>query len=101
MLSKIFEHCLLLLFQDFFVPSEFQFGFKKGKGCRDALFIVNETVNYFASNSSTVCLCAIDLTKAFDNLNHSILFSKFVESVPFCLVKILCDWYSKCSYIVK
>ena len=29
-LSKIFEHCLLLLFQDFFVPSEFQFGFKKG-----------------------------------------------------------------------
>ena len=101
-LSKIFEHCLLLLFQDFLVSSEFQFGFKKGKGCRDALFIVNETVNYFASNCSTVCLCAIDLTKAFDNLNHSILFSKLIErSVPFCLVKILCDWYSKCSCIVK
>ena len=40
-LSKIFEHCLLLLFQDFLVSSEFQFGFKKGKGCRDALLIAS------------------------------------------------------------
>ena len=101
-LSKLFEHCLLQLFQDSLVSSEFQFGFKKGKGCRDALFIVNETVDYFVSNCSTVSLCAIDLTKAFDNLNHSILFLKLIENnVPFCLIKILKDWYCKCVCNVK
>ena len=47
-------------------------------------------------------LCAIDLTKAFDNLNHSILFLKLIgKNVPFCLIKILKDWYSKCVCNVK
>ena len=45
------------------------------------LFVVNETVDYFVSNCSTVYLCAIDLTKAFDNLNHSILFLKLIEKM--------------------
>jgi len=31
--SKVFEHCIINKFEPFFVTSDSQFGFKKGRGC--------------------------------------------------------------------
>ena len=44
----------MALFGDFLNSSANQFGFKKDKGTRDAIFAVSETVNYYNSNGSTV-----------------------------------------------
>ena len=73
-ISKIFEHCLLQLFDSFLLSDERQFGFKKGKGCRDAIHCLSEIVNFYTSNNTTINICTVDLSKAFDNLNHSIFF---------------------------
>ena len=101
-ISKVFEHCLLMLFNDYFFSSPNQFGFKKGKGTRDAIFTLSETVNHFVSNGSTVNICALDVSKAFDKISHQALFSKLIiRKAPLCLIEILINWYSKCFCQVK
>jgi len=101
-ISKIFEHCLLTLFGDYFASCEHQFGFKKGRGCRDAVFALSETVNYYANNASTVNICTVDVSKAFDKISHQALFSKLINrKAPLCLIKLLINWYSKCVSQVK
>ena len=101
-MSTNFESCILKLFHEFFVSSDFQFGFKKGKGCRDALFTLSETVNYFVCNNSTVNICAVDLSRAFDEIKHDVLFDKLMQKkFPVCIVSTLHDWYSKCFCLVK
>ena len=68
-ISKVFELCLVELFGEFLSSSSFQFGFKKGKGCRDIIYTLSETINYFVTNRSTVniyvqLICRKLLTKS-------------------------------------
>jgi len=37
-ISKLFELCLSMVFQPWLQSDELQFAFKKGRGCRDAIF---------------------------------------------------------------
>ena len=101
-ISKIFEQCLFSMFADYLTSSANQFGFKKGKGTRDAIFAVNESVSYYVNNCSTVNICTIDISKAFDKINHKALFIKLIKrKTPMCFVKILVNWYSKCFCRVR
>ena len=45
-ISKVFEHCLLLLFKDYLYSSERQFGFKKNIGCAHAIFSVRKVMDF-------------------------------------------------------
>ena len=84
------------------MSDERQFEFKKGKGCKDAIHWLSEIVNFYTSNNTTVNICTVDLSKAFDNLNHSILFQKLVKrNVPHCFILLLQNWYRKCSCLIK
>ena len=69
-MSKVFEHCLLKQLQLCVASTDNQFGFKKGLSCSHAIYSVRNIVNRFVSRGSTVNLCAIDLSKAFDKVNH-------------------------------
>jgi len=53
----------------FFGSSENQFGLKN-TGCSNAIYSVRKTVENYVNGGSTVNLCAIDLSKAFDKVNH-------------------------------
>ena len=94
-LSKVFEMCILELYGDYFVTSDLQFGFKKRLGCSHALYTVKSVVQHFTSGSSTVNLCALDMSKAFDKLNHYALFIKLmVRGIPLAIFNVLIYWYS-------
>ena len=78
-ISKIFEHCILERFDSFLGSNDNQFGFKKGIGCSHAIFTVRNSVDRIISGGSTANLCAVDLSKAFDKVNHNALFIKLMK----------------------
>lgn len=101
-ISKIFEHSLLFLYGNVFKSSDRQLGFKAGLGCVHAIYCVRKVVDFFVSNDSTVNICCLDISKAFDKVNHNCLLYKLLQlSIPLCVVNILHDWYSKLFARVK
>jgi len=52
-------------------------------------------VNFYANNDSTLDVSFLNMAKAFDRLNHSVIFIKLMKrNVPAPLVKLLSYWYS-------
>lgn len=101
-ISKIFEHCLLNRLLPWFKSSSNQFGFKKGHGCNHAIYVAHTTIEHFISQQSTVNICALDLTKAFDKVQHDILFIKLmVRNVPRNFIKLLHNWYSHSTIRIR
>ena len=78
-LSKIFEHCILDRYCKYFVTSDNQFGFKREWSCAHAIYTLRSVVDYYVNYGSTVNVCLLDLSKAFDKMNHHGLFIKLME----------------------
>ena len=45
--QKVFELCVHDKFKGFLTSHSLQFGYKKGTSCKDAVFAVQQTVNYW------------------------------------------------------
>jgi hypothetical protein len=101
-LSKIFEHRILERYSNYFSTNDNQVGFKKNLSCSHAVFTVNNIVGRFVNGGSTVNLCAIDLSKAFDKTNHHALLIKLMKRhLPNNLLDILDLWLSNSWSCVK
>ena len=101
-LSKVYELCLLKLYSKFLYSSGQQFGFKEGTGCTHAIYALHQTINYYNKGGSAVHLCSIDLAKAFDKVDYSVLFQKMMKrKCPAKFIRILRDWYDKSFTSVK
>ena len=93
-ISKVFEYCFLDRCESLFGSSENQFGFKKNTGCSNAIFSVRKTAENYVNGGSTVNLCAIDLSKAFDKVNHHALFIKLMNrNIPVQLLDIIINLF--------
>jgi len=73
-ISKVFEHCILDRYDCYFSSNKNQFGFKKGIDCSQVVYTVRKIVTRFVDGGITVNLCALDLSKAFDKVNHAALY---------------------------
>lgn len=47
-----------------------QFAFTKGMSTSDACLVLKETVNMYMKNRGSACVCFMDLSKAFDRVDH-------------------------------
>ena len=89
-ISKLFELVIIEICKPYLHTDDLQFGFKEGLGCANAVFVLNETVQYFTSKGSSVFSAALDLKKCFDRINHSKLFSSLLNAgLPLWIVCIL------------
>ena len=101
-LSKILEHCILDRFNQFFLTSDNQFGLKNGLSCSQVIYSVRCIVNKYTEGDSTVSICALDLSKAVDKVNHFALLSKLMaKNVPVLLLRLVERWFSLACTCVK
>jgi len=97
-ISKVFEHCILFRYDCYFRRNANQFGFKRGIGCSQAVYTFRKIVTRFVDGGSTVYLCALDLSKAFDKVNNAALDIKLMKRrLPARLLDLLVYWFDNCS----
>ena len=77
-------------------------GSKKSLDCSHAIYCVRNIVNHYVSHGSTVNLCALDITKAFDRLNHDRLFINLMRRfILATLLNVLEKWLGICYTYVS
>ena len=58
------------------------------------VYALTEFIEYLKNRSTSVYVAFLDASKAFDKVNHWLLFKKLIErQMPLYLVTILCYWY--------
>ena len=101
-ISKLFEVVLLTVCGDALNTDSLQFGFKDSVGCADAIFTLKSTMEYFVDRGSSVYIASLDISKAFDRVNHYKLYQSLLSAgVPVIIVDILHNWYSKLFFAVR
>ena len=75
-ISKVFELVILERCRSIMATSPHQFGFKTKHGTELSIFALKQVVEYYITNSSNAYMCYVDLSKAFDRIEHVILFRK-------------------------
>ena len=61
------------------VSSDHQFGFKEKHSTDMAVYVLKEVIDHYLRNRSPVFVCFLDTRKAFDRVNHWILFDKLLR----------------------
>ena len=89
--SKVFEHVILFRLEDYPWTNDNQFGFKRSHSTNLCVDALTELIEYFKSQSTSICVAFLDVSKAFDKISHWTLFKKNIDrNVAIYLVKILC-----------
>lgn len=99
LILKLFDYVILELFSDTFSSVNLQFGFQKNLSTTMCSWTILETVNYYINRDTSVFICFLDLSKAFDTVKHDLLFKKLAEKIPpiFLRVIIFSYLHQKCS----
>ena len=101
-ISKVFESAILHKFEGYLWTTDNQFGFKSSHFTGLCVYALTEFIEYLKRRSTSVHVAFLDSSKAFDKINHWVLFKKLLNrGVPIYLVKVLCYWYQHQSMYVK
>ena len=93
-LSKVFELVLLNDVKSYLTSDKLQFGFKQDSSCAHAIFTMRSVVEHYCNSGSTVAVCALDIAKAFDRVDHYALLSLLIDrKVPKYFIRIMLKWF--------
>ena len=90
-ISKLLEDVLLQSIKKYDTFDDMhQFGFKKQHSTVMGCSVLKRVIDYYRNNGSYVLACFLDLSKAFDRVNHKTLFTKLARlNIPGNLLKLL------------
>ncbi len=83
--------------------SEFQAGFRSGTGCIEQAFVLNTLIQNQLRNKKAKLFCMfVDLSQAFDSVNHDILWRKLSEKgVSSKFINVIRELYSHAKAQVR
>ena len=86
----------------YLITHDHQLGFKT-KHCADiCIFSVKSIIKYDTGHETPVYTCFLDVSKAFDRVNHLTLFTILINScISLLIVRILVFWYKTHQLCVK
>jgi hypothetical protein len=61
---------MLYAFDDYLIAADNQFGFESKISCTHAIYTVQTIVNGFINGGDTASLCGLDVSNAFDCVDH-------------------------------
>ena len=94
-LSKIIENIILNRISQYLLTNPNQFGFKAKLGTDMPIYLLKEMIDKYKSSNGNVFMCFLDASKAFDRVNHNLLYSKLLRrGTPPYIVRLLNYWYS-------
>ncbi len=76
---KMFEYCLLPRMNKHLKLDQHQFGYRKNTGCLNVVSVLKEIILNYTNKNTNVHTAVLDMSKAFDKINHNILVKKLVE----------------------
>ena len=81
-MAKLFSTILYTRMREVVEPnlSEEQFGFRRGRGCTDAVHVLRLVVEKSAEWGEQLWIAALDVEKAFDQVHHEDLFDALLAS---------------------
>ena len=83
-------------YPDHFLTSGLHFGFKQKMSTTLCTGAVKNIVSCYMHQNSDVYACFLDASKAFDLVNHKILFERlFNTKLPVYLIRSFLSWYKK------
>ena len=88
--SKLFEHVILHFISFHLQTSDNQFGFKAKHGTDLCAFLLKQSIASYVNQNTPVYAAFLDASKAYDRVNHAVLFKKLIaHDVPMCFVRLL------------
>ena len=97
---KVFEYILLPFIKQLPLSSS-QFGYRSGSSTILATKLLKEAIDGYISDGGTVYACFLDMSKAFEYVDHELLLNKLVyRGMPSYVVNMLRTIYSRTSVIV-
>ena len=75
-LFKVFEYLLLPVLERTCFISHLMFGYRKKTSTTDAVMLFKEIISRYTSEGSTIYACFLDLSKAFERVDHGKLLRK-------------------------
>ena len=79
LILKIFDLVIISLFSEYLNLDDLQFAYQSGVSTSMCTWVAVETISYFLRNGNEMYTCLMDMSKAFDTVQHSHLFRKLLE----------------------
>jgi len=88
--------------ESYLQSDELQLGFKRKSSCAHAVFALRSVVDHYCKSGSTVTVCTLDISKAFDRVDHYQLLSLLMDrKVPRYFTTVILSWFQCCVAAVR
>jgi hypothetical protein len=85
---KLFQLAVINCFGSYLATSD------KHLSCSHVIYALRNVIEHYVENGSTVNMCSIDVSKAFEKINHYVLLVKLMDrKIPSELLTLLEHWF--------
>ena len=86
----LYDLVIIRVFQEHLFFDDLQFGYQSGVSTSMCTWLAVESISFFRRNGNDVFTCLMDMSKAFDTVQHSVLFRKLLkQGMPPVIVRYI------------